>query len=182
MIVAKQVADLMTVLRGMIAFGMAWIGWTKGIEGFSMAAWLLMASWTSDILDGALARRSSVRTQTWVGEHDLEFDILVSLGLIVFLLHAGFIGPLGAGCYLLVWGLIFWRWGFHKPLGMLLQAPIYAWFIWNTISRELLAGWFLLGWIILAVLLTWPRFPEEVIPGFLESMGAFWGQVHNHNT
>lgn len=181
MIVAKQVADLMTVLRGVIAFGMAWIGRTKGLEGFSTAAWLLMIAWTSDILDGALARRSRVRTQTWIGDHDLEFDILVSLGLAVFLLQTGFIGWRGTACYVLVWALIFWRWGFHRPLGMLVQAPIYAWFIWNTVSRDLLAGWFLLVWIILAILLTWPRFPQEVIPDFLETLGDFWRHVHNPN-
>jgi hypothetical protein len=33
----------------------------------------------------------------------------------------------------------------------------------------------MLVWIVLAVLVTWPRFPQQVVPGFLEKIKAVRG-------
>jgi hypothetical protein len=37
-------------------------------------------------------------------------------------------------------------------------------------------GLMLSAWVIAAVVVTWPRFPQEVIPGFLGGMRDFFGQ------
>jgi hypothetical protein len=30
------------------------------------------------------------------------------------------------------------------------------------------------AWVVVAVIVTWPRFPQEVIPGFLHGMRDFF--------
>ena len=170
MLVGKQVADLITTTRALLAFGLAWLGITIGESSLSTAVWLLILNWMGDALDGTLARRSSRKYHTWIGDHDLEVDILVSLGLLLYMLGAGFIDLLHLGLYGLICVLIFWRWGFHRPLGMVIQAPIYGWFIWVSLQRVPWVGIWLIIWILVAVILTWPRFPNEVIPGFLTGM------------
>jgi cardiolipin synthase len=171
MLVAKQVADLLTILRVFLAGVFVWLGFTQGEAGLPLAAWLLIASWTSDSLDGPLARRSRVRYQTWVGDHDLHIDMLVAAGLLIYMGGAGIVDPSVAALYLLLWALYFIRVGVPRSLGMLSQAPIYGWFIWTAVRQAPAAGWWVVGWILVMLVITWPKFPNEVVPGFLAGMG-----------
>ena len=54
MIIAKQIADLITASRGFIAFLLVWLGSTKGAAGLSFAIWLMLADWVGDALDGPI--------------------------------------------------------------------------------------------------------------------------------
>jgi hypothetical protein len=53
---------------------------------------------------------------------------------------------------------------------MLFQAPIYGWFIWITLRNAPSYGAVLVLWIVLVIIATWPKFPKEVVPGFLNGM------------
>ena len=166
----KHIADLVTFARGLLAFGLTWLGWSQGADGLRLAVYLMLVDWTGDVLDGALARRSRIKDQTWIGDHDLEVDITVSAGLLGYMLFAGFLDwRVGAG-YLMLWILIFWHWGYFRSLGMLVQAPIYVWFIFLAITEPPYTGWWMIVWIVMILVITWPRFPREVVPGFLESV------------
>ena len=170
MIVAKQVADFLTFIRIFLAFELAWLGFSQGEAALPIAAWLLIASWTSDSLDGPLARRSRIQYKTWIGDHDLHVDMLVSAGLLIYMAAAEFVDPVVAAAYLLIWILYFFRFGVPRSLGMLSQAPVYGWFIWTTMHLAPATGWWLIGWILVVLVITWPKFPREVIPGFLSGM------------
>lgn len=76
----------------------------------------------------------------------------------------------GALAYVGVSGLAFTHWGFDRSLGMLVQAPVYGWFLLVCLQEEPNVGLTLLGWIALAVALAWPRAPKEIIPGFLNGV------------
>jgi hypothetical protein len=78
--------------------------------------------------------------------------------------------PLYALAYLVLWGLIFRRWGWRRDPAMLFQAPIYLWFLAVGLREAPSAGLGLVGWILVVVVITWPRFPREVVPGFLAGM------------
>ena len=170
MLVARQVADLLTILRVFLAGVLVWLGFNHREAGLPLAGWLLIASWTSDSLDGPLARRSRVRYRTWVGDHDLEIDMLVAAGLLIYMAAAGIVDQLVAVLYLLIWILYFIRVGVPRSLGMLSQAPIYGWFIWTSLRQAPATGLWLVGWILAMLVITWPKFPNEVIPGFLGGM------------
>ena len=170
MLVAKQIADLLTFGRAMLAVVLIGAGLYQGENGLPVAALVMLASWTSDTFDGPLARRSRVQYRTWIGDHDLEVDMTVAAGLLGFMLGKGYVSLWIGGIYLLFAGLIFWRWGIHRSWGMLFQAPIYGWFIWITLRDAPLYGALLVLWIALVVVVTWPKFPKEVVPGFLDGM------------
>lgn len=165
--VAKQVADFITFARGLLLVLFPWLGWAQGALALPWAAALLVANWTGDSLDGPLARRSRVQYQTWIGEHDLEIDMAVSIGLLIYMLLSGFVRPAVGGLYLLLWAIFFWRSGNPRAAGMLFQAPIYAWFIITAFQHTALAGWMLVGWIAVGLIVTWPRFPKETVPEFI---------------
>jgi hypothetical protein len=166
----KQAADAITYARLALAFGLVGLGVTLGRNGLGLAAWLMIADWTGDYLDGVFARHSRVRARTWIGDHDLAVDMAVSIGLLVYLLLAGLVDFRLAGAYLVSWALLFWRWRVPQALGMLFQAPIYGWFIIRTLILAPAAGGWLVAWILAAIAITWPRFPKVVVPGFLRGM------------
>jgi hypothetical protein len=169
-LVAKQVADLLTFSRVVIGVYLAWLGFTGGIDALPWVVWLMIADWTGDCLDGRIARRSRISYNSWIGDHDLQVDMAVSLGLLVYLAASGLTPVWAAVFYVLCWGFYFYRAGVLKSMGMLFQAPIYAWFIFAAVSRAPNPGLWLVVWIIAAILLTWPMFPNQVIPNFLDGM------------
>ena len=170
MVVAKQIADIFTFIRVLLSPTLIVLGLVRGAEGLPLAIAVMIVSWTSDALDGPIARRSRVKYHTWLGDHDLEVDMLVSIGLMVYMLLAGFLDIQIVGVYILLWVLVIWRWGHMRSLGMLFQAPIYASFIVISMQVAPAAGGWMIGWILATTIITWPRFPREVIPGFLEGM------------
>lgn len=172
MIVAKQVADVITLTRALLMIVLTWLGITHGVDGVQAAVLTLFYSWISDLLDGPLARRSSRLYQTWLGDHDLEVDMSVALGLLIYMLLAGFLPWLLGAVYLLVWVLVFLYFGVIRSLGMVYQAPIYGWFIWTALRHAPIYGLSMMVWIILVVIITWPRFAKEVVPGFLQGFQA----------
>lgn len=176
--VAKQVADLITLLRSFLAFIFPWMAISEGASSLPWAAALLAADWTGDSLDGSLARRSSIRYRTWIGDHDLEIDMAVSLGLLLHMLIVGYLRPIVGILYVLLWSFFFIKTGVPRSLGMLFQAPIYAWFIYSALRTHPTAGILLCAWIAVAVVVTWPKFLVEVVPGFLDGMRQFLSQDH----
>jgi len=167
MLDTKRIADLLTLGRGVLAVTFVWLGYTQGNQAIELVAWLLIVSWTSDVFDGALARLSRVHYNTWVGDHDLEFDVAVAFGIMIYLVVTGFINPWIGILYTLLWTAIIWRFGLQSALGKLSQAPVYGWFILVTMREAPNAGIWMIVWILIAILVTWPRFPREVIPSFL---------------
>ena len=169
--VAKRIADLITFTRGLIAAVLVWVGFEFGAAGLSLAAWLMLADWVGDMSDGRIARLSRVEYHTWIGDHDLEVDLTVSVGLLVFLVKANFVHVWLAAGYLIVWGIYF---GLQKEIshsmGMLFQAPTYGWLIWVAVQNAPLAGWSIVIFLVLAIVITWPYFPNVMVPGFLEGV------------
>lgn len=163
----KQVADMLSSLRVCIAILLICVGVFVGVEALPIAAVLLLISWTSDSIDGPIARHSHFQSQTWIGDHDLEIDMSATLGLLIYMLAASYVEMWVGILYLLVWMLVFWRYGMLSGLGKAFQAPIYGWFIVIALRHAQPYGIALIGWILIALLITWPKFPESIIPDFL---------------
>lgn len=170
MLVAKQVADLITLGRGMLAFFLVGLGLLQDREALPLVAWLMIVDWCGDMVDGPLARRSRLNYHTWIGDHDLQIDMLVSVGLLIYLVGAGYVSLWLGVLYLLFWALIFLKLGVQPAPGMLFQAPTYFWFIWTAVRDVRGMGILIILLIITAMILTWPKFPQVMVPGFLEGM------------
>lgn len=170
---AKQIADFVTLFRGLLGFGLVWLGLTQGAGGLQNAIFIMILAWTGDAIDGKIARRSKEYYQTWIGDHDLEVDMAVSFSLLVYLITADFVNIWIASGYVLFWTFLLWRWKRVRVLGMLSQSFIYAYFIYIALTVLPNVGAWILVWILIAVIVTWPQFPQMVVPGFLDEMREF---------
>ena len=173
MLTAKSVADFITLFRAILGLSLVWLGLTEGAQGMQKAVLIMITNWTCDTIDGKIARRSKHYYHTWIGDHDLEIDMAVSCGLLVYLVTSGFISVWIASFYVLLWAYIFWRWRNVKVLGMLSQAPIYGFFIWIAFTKLPNVGVWILVWIVIAIIITWPQFPQQVVPDFINGMREF---------
>jgi cardiolipin synthase (CMP-forming) len=179
MLAAKQVADLITLSRGLMAFVLAGLGLLLGQDALPLAAVMMIADWCGDVMDGPIARRSKVYQHTWIGDHDLQVDMSVSVGLLIYLLTAGYVSWWLGAAYLVGWTYFFLKVGLMPAPGMLFQAPTYFWFIWIVVRESPWIGSLIILFILAIVILTWPRFPRVVVPGFLRGMKDALGRIKN---
>ena len=170
MLDAKNVADLITGTRGLLGFGMMWLGITQGEKALPIVVILMLLDWTGDFVDGGIAHRSRRPRHTWIGDSDLYIDLLVSLCLSVYMLAAGFISLSFVSIYLIGWALMLTRFGLDRNLLMLLQAPIYLYFILITVRLIPESGNWLVVWVLVAIAINWRRFTREIIPQFISGM------------
>lgn len=173
MLNAKQVADIVTYFRVILGLGLVWLGLAEGAGGIGKAVLIMLVDWTGDAIDGRIARRSKEYYHSWIGDHDLEVDMAVSCGLLVYMITAGFVNPWFASAYIIFWTFVLWRWKNIRVLGMLSQAPVYAYFIYTALVVVPSIGLWILVWLVIAIILTWPLFPRTVVPGFLDGMREF---------
>jgi hypothetical protein len=169
---AKMVADLITATRGLLGLVMIWLGITHGDAALPVVVVLMLLDWTGDFVDGRIARRSRHPRRTWIGDSDLYIDLFVSLCLAVYLLGAGFASLGFVGLYLSAWALVLWHFGLDRNLLMVLQAPIYLYFIVVTLQVIPNAGYGLVLWVVAALAINWRRFTREIVPKFIHGVGA----------
>ncbi|MFU8773651.1 MAG: hypothetical protein ACNA8H_14690, partial [Anaerolineales bacterium] len=139
---------------------------------------LLLIAWTTDVLDGALARRSGSSQQTWLGSLDLEADLSVSLALAFSLAVWG-----GASTYLLVGVLLAGTigWVLFRSLAPinLGMGTIYGLFILMAWRQETVFALVITGWLGAAVMLN-PTRAYLQVSGFLsESRRIILGEPLN---
>jgi hypothetical protein len=174
MLDAKMFADLITVTRGLLGLVMVWSGLTQGETALSNMVLLLLLCWTGDFVDGRVAQISRRPRRTWIGDNDIYIDLFVSICLGIFLIGAGFVGlTVGVG-YSLGWMLVLWHFGSDRNLLMLIQAPIYLWFILTALRLVPEIGNWLVVWVLAAIAINWRRFTREIVPGFIEGMRSLW--------
>jgi hypothetical protein len=167
MVDAKSVADLITVLRGFMAFFLVWLGFEWGKRGLSTASYSMILCWIGDFIDGKIARMNNLSRHSWVGDHDIHIDMFVSMGLGVFMVGAGYVTKWVAICYVITWMILFWRIGLDRNLMMVFQAPIYTYFIWISLHEAQKAGCWIIIVIFIILTVNWRRFSEEIIPEFM---------------
>ena len=102
MLSAKTLADILTAGRAFLGLMLIYEGIIYRADGLAVAAITLLAAWITDILDGPIARRDTRGITSWIGEHDLEADLVVALGVWFFLGLAGFVSPFWVVIYLII--------------------------------------------------------------------------------
>ena len=167
----KQVADGLSVTRCFLAVILVWFGFSQGAAGLPLAVAVLLTAWITDVLDGPLARSSGVKTQTWIGAHDIYIDVAMGMAALTYLQRAGFVDGRLAVTYLLIWTIIFWRLkNLLKPFGALFQAPIYGWFVWTSLQQAPEAGLFLVLYGIVYIVFAWNHLMRRGIPEFIQGL------------
>ena len=172
--VAKQTADIITWARALIALSLPVLGISQGVKSLQMAVILLIINWTADSVDGVLARRSRRQYRSWIGDHDLEVDMLISIGALAYLVVTGLLLWQIAAVYILLWLFIFWRFGVPHVMGVLFQTPIYVLFIIIAIREIPQVALWMIIWIVAAIIVTWPKFHKVIIPEFIGDVRALF--------
>jgi phosphatidylglycerophosphate synthase len=173
----KRVPDLLTFSRGAIA--LAILGLVPvGPRALRSVLLLLLLGWTTDMLDGRIARRVA-KGPSWIGEHDFHFDMAMVLASAIYLVWWGLV-PRGLGIWYLAVGvplsLFTALWGGEflkfKSFTMLIAFPwVFAPFIVAYFHDPLMAYVGLL-WMVGALIVDWRRF-LGVVGDFLSGAKAF---------
>jgi len=173
MISAKTVADALTATRVLMALFVFWLSLTGDPAALPAVVVAVVVGWATDILDGPLARRDSSGRHTWIGDNDLGVDVTVALALLGYLTTSGYISARVALAYLALCLALLWRFR-SRSLAMACQAPPYGTMIYNALRYAPSYGALAVGWIVLVVVGTWPRFPNVVVPEFLRGLRDLW--------
>jgi len=155
----ERIPDLLTLSRGLIAAAIFSLGFVG--EGALEAVILLtMLGWTTDILDGRLARKYH-KASTWVGEKEFAFDMAMVFSALCYLVLSGFIPFVPAIVYVII-AAAFIAYFRSKMVTMSFAAPVVA--------LPLIVAYFAAphaliwygGWIATALVFDWRRFSGVV--------------------
>lgn len=83
------IADLLTFARVVAAGVLLWLGWTGGASAGRAAVLVVVLGWTTDQLDGWLARRSARPTR--LKDYDFQVDVIFYAGILAYLALAHFV-------------------------------------------------------------------------------------------
>lgn len=170
----RSAADALTWLRLLLGLLLPWLGYFGGEDALPAAMVCLMLGWLTDVLDGALARKDSNGKQTWIGANDLAVDVCVSVGVLGYLAVSGYILTPFAFSYILLIGLLI-AYFESRTLAMLAQALPYVGMLYFCLRDAPIPGVLAVIVLLLAVIFTWPRFPQQVVPHFLDGMRSLAG-------
>jgi phosphatidylglycerophosphate synthase len=172
----KRAADFITLTRALLVPVLLWLGFSQGPEALPLVIWLVLYNWTADSLDGPLARRGPAEIHTWLGDHDLVIDMLFTTSLLAYLVGAEFVPWQVGVIYLLFWIAYFWVRGLKHALGMIYQGPIYAWFLYVAVRDAPKVSIWIGVWMVVALIVTWPKIPKVVIPDFINDLRALFSR------
>lgn len=172
----KGIPDGLTASRVLIALAILALI-PRGPTALGAVAGLLLLGWTTDMVDGRLARRFE-KYPTWIGEHDFQIDMLMVLASAIFLIATGLV-PWEAGVpYVVVAVLIslytlrFRHFLKFKSVTMLLAFPwVFIPFVVALFQTPAVA-YAGLVWVVLALISDWRRF-LGVVGDFLAGAKAF---------
>ena len=165
---AKRLADTLTCIRVALAVYVAWLGIAMGQPALPAVVLVTITTWITDIFDGYLARRDPAAKHTWVGDHDAEADLSVSLGVLCYLVFSGYL-PV----YALLLGLLIvavWTRASYQLAWPLYAIPYLA-LVWVAFGVTPIHAWLAVGYLIVVTVVTWPRLPQQFMPQFFEAVG-----------
>jgi phosphatidylglycerophosphate synthase len=176
----KWLADLLTCTRILLAVYLAWLGIAIGKPALPSVVATVVVTWLTDLFDGPIARRDVVGRRTWVGDHDAEADLSVALGIICYLVFSGYVHPpIGLGLGLVLMAL--WIFVSHQAAWPAYAVP-YAIIILLALDRAPFYAWVAIGYLLLTLAVTWPRFVHQYLREFFDAIyGLFPAQGNQVN-
>jgi hypothetical protein len=151
--------------RGLIAAAIFSLGFV-GKSALPTVLLLTMLGWTTDILDGRVARKYNKRP-SWVGEKEFSFDMLMVFSGLCYLVLSGFIPFVPAIVYTMV-AAAFIAYFRSKMVTMSFAAPVVALpLVVAYFEAPHALVWYVV-WIVGALVFDWRRF-KGVVLEFIEN-------------
>jgi hypothetical protein len=155
-----KAADFLTFSRGIIAGVIVILGFT-GPQALEAVILLIVLGWTTDILDGRIARRYHKKA-TWIGEREFVFDMLMVFASLCYLVMAGVVPGVPALIYVAVATLFILHFR-SKSVTMSFAFPLVLLPVIIAYFHALRAAWIYVTWAVLALLFDWRRFKGVVL-------------------
>jgi phosphatidylglycerophosphate synthase len=157
----KAIADALTVTRVVIAFLIVLCAIFADKSLLPLVVTLTLIGWTTDVLDGKMARRDPSDRKTWIGDMDFGADMLMVYAGLLYFITAGYL-PFWPfffyGIYAAVTAIIWTK----KSTIMAVAAPIAAVPIIFSFVYYPIWGWIFIGWIAVDLLFNWSDFTAEI--------------------
>ena len=150
--------DVLTVSRLFVAIAIILISFLLEANGLQLVIFALLFGWTTDIMDGRIARRIKKR-ETIIGRNDIRFDAILIGAAVFYLGWAGF-APylLGFSWSILLIVLALWPKlphdliQFFETPTVIVSLPVLVY-----CDRTLFMLLFVLAWGILLLIFDWKR-------------------------
>jgi len=158
---AKVIADVLTGVRFFMALLIIICAVFAEQSLLSLVVTLTLIGWTTDVIDGKMARLDPYGRRTWVGDMDFATDMIMIYSALLYYVTAGFV-PFWPFLFYYVFAgttAIIWT---KKSVIMAVAAPIAAMPIVFSFLYEPVWGWIFVGWIVFALALNWSRFTREI--------------------
>ncbi len=158
------VADLLTASRVILALV---VGIAVSVDSWGVAIIVLLVAWSTDLLDGIIARASSGETR--LGDWDFRVDVTLGIAILIGLSVSGR-GPLLLVAALIVL-LAGWTWVTGNPApAMLMMAVAYGWFLPVLFLDKPTYWWLPFVAIPIILSLDWRRFFTIILPAFFKGL------------
>jgi hypothetical protein len=165
---AKVIADVLTGMRFFVAFLIVICAIIADRGLLPLVVCLTLIGWTTDVLDGKMARMDPVGKKTWVGDMDFATDMMLIYSGLLFFITAGYL-PFWPfffyGIYAAVTAFIWTK----KSTMMAIAAPIASVPIIFSFVYYPIWGWVFVGWIAIDLIINWSDFTDE-ISEFIDDM------------
>jgi hypothetical protein len=96
--------------------------------------------------------------------------MLICITTLIYMLMSDFIVLPVAAVYLLVWAIVFWRWGVTVALADVFMSLIYTWLLVVVFRETGSTRWWLLAWMLIGTFLNWKRFAKQLVPNFFAGL------------
>ena len=123
------------------------------------------------MVDGRLSRSLKTDHSTWLGKNDVYVDMFVSAAILFYMTVSGLLALWLVLIYLLVWSVLFLRYGISPLFAQIFQNPIYAFFVFFTVKAE---PW-VLPWLLLWALVMLAFFWQRALELFNDTVRALRG-------
>lgn len=166
---AKVIADALTAIRFFIALLIVMCAFFADRSLLALVVTLTIMGWTTDVIDGKVARMDPSGRNTWIGDRDFATDMLLIYSGLLYFITADFLPfwPFLSYGVFAAMTAIAWT---KQSVMMAVAAPIAATPIVFAFIYAPVWGYVFIGWIVLALVLNWSRFLRE-IGEFIEDVG-----------
>jgi len=158
---AKVIADMLTGVRFFIGLLIVLCAISANRGLLPLVVCLTLMGWTTDVLDGKMARMDPSGRTTWIGDRDFATDMILIYSGLLFFITAGYL-PFWPfffyGIYAAVTAFIWTR----KSVMMAVAAPIASVPIIMSFVHYPIWGWVFVGWIAVDLILNWADFTSEI--------------------
>lgn len=166
----KQIADFLTILRGLLGIGIAALGLIGGQDALPVVVVILVLAWLTDLLDGVFARLDPDPQPGRLAGHDAKADMAVGLGVMAYLAFSGYV-PWWLGALIIFLALAVRIWHSRG-----LAFPFYAIsfvFLGVAIWRQQPSLLIIIGiYLLVAFLLNGRRLWNEYLPEFFAALSS----------